>query len=104
MVMLQLYEERYGIYNHSMRNMSEHPLSLVEFKEADDTIKFGPMRAAMFRYTSSKVFDYFHITFEELYKYPSWLIEEYYYVSEQKEIERIRLENINKNTIPPDKT
>ena len=73
-VMGDLYDECYGIFNHGLTG-STRPLSSVAFHEAENIIHNSLLEEALQQYISNHIYDRFHLTVMEFLDLPSDYIE-----------------------------
>lgn len=73
-VMSDLYDEAYGIFNHGLVSGSR-PLSSVAFHVAENIIHNSPLEEALQQYVSNRIFERFHLNIMEFLDLPADYIE-----------------------------
>lgn len=72
-VLRDLYEMDYGIYNHAAPG-AEHPFQLVMKQWSEDTVTRGLLHERMVQYTDAELGKHFNISFTEMMELPSYVI------------------------------
>lgn len=73
-VMGDLYDETYGIFNHGLVTTTR-PLSSVAFHDAENVIYNSPLEEALQQYVTNRIYDRFHLNVMEFLSLPSDYIE-----------------------------
>ena len=69
LVMRDLYETRYGIYDHLQSNLNT-PFAAVRLHKGEDTISYGLLEDVKKSYKNDGIFEIYHINFLEYLQLP----------------------------------